>query len=87
MDNHEIDTKDRLRSLKSYFLDLMEGYGIIEEDIVRYDLNGYEGMTVYLKNGHFVQFRCSKEDIWSAQFFPYDLYGKYRYVDGKWLEK
>lgn len=79
-----MDIKERTRQLLGYFLATAESYGVKEEDIFDCELNGCDGLIIYLTNGHFIQFNHNKLDVWSVNIFPYDIYSRKKFINGKW---
>ena len=78
-----MDEKTRLRELIQIFSDLVtngDNVGVI------FELNGWESLLVWDTDGMFYQFSYKNRGCWSCTMFPYDIYGKKVYKEGKWEE-
>lgn len=77
-----MDEKTRLRELIDFFC-LKMGWEFEDTDL--YELNGYEGLLAWGADGLFYQMNYKSDSVWHITMFPYDIYGKRKYVEGEWV--
>lgn len=82
--NYNFEPKERQRFLIDKFLTAIEA----DESLISYsELNGNEGLIVYMSNGKFVQFKYTNKDVWNISIFPYDIYSRKEFINGEWKTK
>lgn len=88
-----MDQKERLRELTEYFATIMD---ISESEISewQFELNGWEGLLAWNPNKPlFYQMSYKSPETWTVSMFPYDIYGKKKWVShyddrfGVWEDK